>query len=191
MTTTIDFSFVETMKTCEQMPGLSVLDHGLLVERYYLDLVRHVRDCQPLQLVWKLPEWVRDPAIVERIFDDDLMSRYIVHHDCGKPFCLVIDPEGRRHFPDHAAVSRKTWLDAGGDHAAGDLIGMDMDVHLLKEEGVTEFARRPEAIPLLLTGLSEIHANSGMFGGIDSTGFKIKYKQIDKRGKSILRRFQA
>lgn len=38
----------------------------------------------------------------------------------------------------------------------------------------------------LIAGLSEIHANASMFGGIDSTSFKIKWKQISKRGKKIL-----
>jgi hypothetical protein len=190
MTTKIDFSFVEDMKTCEQMPGLSVLAHGLLVQKHYRDLIGHIRDGAPLALEWRLPEWVHDPEILSRIFDDAVMDRYIVHHDCGKPRCLTIDEDGRRHFPGHASASREVWLEAGGDMEAAELIGMDMDVHLLKEEGVTEFAARPQAIALLVTGLSEIHANADLFGGISSVGFKMKWKQIDKRGRSILRRFK-
>jgi len=31
-----------------------------------------------------------------------------------------------------------------------------------------------------------VHANASMFGGIESTSFKIKFKQISKRGKQIL-----
>lgn len=46
------------------------------------------------------------------------------------------------------------------------------------------------AISLLITGLSEIHANASMFGGIESTSFKIKYKQIDSRGKAILKQLK-
>jgi hypothetical protein len=34
--------------------------------------------------------------------------------------------------------------------------------------------------------LCEIHANADMFGGINSTSFKIKFKQINKRGKAII-----
>jgi hypothetical protein len=30
-------------------------------------------------------------------------------HDCGKPYCITIDEDGRRHFPDHANVSRDTF----------------------------------------------------------------------------------
>lgn len=38
---------------------------------------------------------------------------------------------------------------------------------------------------LLLTSLAEIHANAEMFGGVESTSFKSKYKQIDRRGKKF------
>jgi len=62
-----------------------------------------------------------------------------------------------------------------------------MEIHLLKDAGVPAFAARPQAIALLLTGLAEIHANADMFGGIDNDSFKIKWKQIDKRGRAILK----
>lgn len=61
-----------------------------------------------------------------------------------------------------------------------------MDMHLLKSDNVEPFARRAEAATLLLTSLAEIHANASMFGGIESTSFKIKYKHIAKRGKQII-----
>lgn len=107
--------------------------------------------------------------------------------NCGKPRCLEIDADGRRHFPDHAAVSSRAWAEAGGDPEVGDLIAMDMDVHLLKGEEVEAFSQRPEARALLLTALSEIHANAAMFGGIGSVGFKSKWKHLDRRGRAILK----
>jgi hypothetical protein len=70
--------------------------------------------------------------------------------------------------------------------AIGRLIEMDMDLHKLKADGVAEFSQRPEAATLLLVALAEIHANAELFGGIESTSFKIKWKQIDKRGKAIV-----
>ena len=105
----------------------------------------------------------------------------------GKPSCLTVDADGRRHFPDHAAVSARVWRDAGGCEEVATLIEQDMDVHLLKAEGVEEFASRPHAIALLLTGLAEIHANAGLFGGISETSFKIKWKNLDKRGRAIMK----
>jgi hypothetical protein len=106
-------------------------------------------------------------------------------HDCGKPFCLTIDEEGRKHFPNHAQISYDVFKSLFEDGLAAELILHDMDIHLLKADGVEEFAKRPNALTHLLIGLSELHSNARMFGGIDSTSFKIKYKALDSRGKQI------
>jgi hypothetical protein len=42
-------------------------------------------------------------------------------------------------------------------------------------------------LTLLVTSLCELHSNASMFGGIESTSFKIKYKQLDKRGNQVLK----
>lgn len=62
-----------------------------------------------------------------------------------------------------------------------------MDIHLLKSEGVEEFCQNPHHLTLLLVGLAEIHSNAKMFGGLDSTSFKIKWKNINQRGKQIIK----
>lgn len=179
---------VDAMRACEQVHGLSVLAHGEMVADRYLDLVGHLRHGQALSMEWRLPDWVRDPRVLAGLPPDEVMSTYHLFHDCGKPRCLVVDGEGRRRFPGHAEASRSAWLAVGGDPAVADLIGMDMDVHLLKDEGVPEFSSRPQAMGLLLTGLSEVHANAGLFGGIGTDSFKMKWKVLDKRGKAVLRR---
>src|SRR3546814_20997329 len=81
------------------------------------------------------------------------------------------------------------WLAAGGDPEIGDLIGMDMDVHLLKGDDVESFSKRPQARALLITALSEVHANASMFGGIESTSFKIssEERRVGKEGVSTCR----
>ena len=61
-----------------------------------------------------------------------------------------------------------------------------MDIHLLKADGVEAFCKNKYDIASLLTGLAEIHSNSTMFGGIESTSFKIKLKSITQRGKQII-----
>lgn len=91
---------------------------------------------------------------------------------------------GRAHFPDHSAKSAELRLVAGG--SVGGLIAMDMDAHLLKADGVPEFAARPEAASLPLTALAELHANAAMFGGIEATSFKINWKALDRTGRRVL-----
>jgi hypothetical protein len=183
-------SIKSAMDACEQTPGLSVFQHGILVRDHFLDLHRHLSTGSPLEKAWRLPDWI-GPDLLDHLLPIETLARYQIWHDCGKPFCLQIDEEGRRHFPDHARASHDTWLAAGGDEQTARLILMDMDIHLLKAEGIEEFAARPEAISLLLTGLSEIHANASMFGGIESTSFKIKWKQIDRRGAQIAKIIRA
>jgi peptidyl-tRNA hydrolase len=180
-------SLLETMRSCEQTSGLTVLAHGEMVRDHYRDLMDHLRFGSPLRGEWRLPDWIHDPLLVEGLPSSETMAEYHVFHDCGKPVCRTVDAEGRQHFPDHAAVSARVWADAGGDPDVGDLIAMDMDVHLLKAEDVEAFSQRPEACALLLTALSEVHANASMFGGIQSTSFKIKAKHVEKRGRAILK----
>lgn len=174
------------MLACEQTSGMNMMQHGASVYEFYLDLKNHVTKGMPLSNEWKLPEWVSSPKLWDNLLNEQVIEEYQLFHDCGKPFCRTVDDEGKQHFPDHAATSEKIWREIGGDEQVAKLIGMDMDIHLLKDEGIADFAKRPEAASLLLTGLSEIHSNAKMFGGIDSTSFKIKWKHIDKRGKKIV-----
>jgi uncharacterized protein YukE len=64
-----------------------------------------------------------------------------------------------------------------------------MKIHTLKASQIEKITKEiPNLIiSLLITGLAEIHANAEMFGGLNSIGFKIKYKQINQRGKQILK----
>ena len=191
MTAEARASLIAAMEGCEQTSGITVLRHGEMVRDHYRDLIGHIRDGLPLGFEWRLPDWIGDPALLAGLLPDDLMAEYHLFHDVGKPACRVVDEEGRQHFPDHAAVSARTWREAGGCEEVAHLIASDMDIHLLKGEGVEEFARRPEAVALLLTGLAEVTANASMFGGIESTSFKIKFKNIEKRGRAILKAITA
>jgi hypothetical protein len=176
------------MRSCFQCEGMSVYDHGLDVRSRYSDLRDHLMKGVPLVMEWRLPAWIfrADPASL----DDSVMEAYQVFHDCGKPFCRTVDDTGRQHFPNHANESKRRWLECtdGSEWSAGvaELIGMDMDAHLLRASSVDEFRKRPQALALLLTALAEIHSNSAMFGGIDSVGFKIKYKALDRFGGRIV-----
>lgn len=177
------------MIACEQTAGMSVLRHGELVRDFFRDLRAHLREGTPLMSEWKLPEWIGDARLVERLLPDEIVDTYALYHDCGKPSVRTVDAEGRQHFPGHAQASEAKWLEIGGDRQVAKLIGMDMDIHTIKDADVEGFAQRPEAATLMMVGLSEIHANASMFGGIDSVSFKMKWKQIDKRGRAILKKW--
>jgi len=176
------------MKNCEQTKGQSVLQHGESVRDYLFDLINHLRSGTPLKYDWRLPDWIFEnkDLILSSLPDDETLELYTKFHDCGKPFCLTIDDDGRRHFPNHAQVSYDIFKQVFDNPVAAELILHDMDIHTLKSDGVKEFAQNPHAITLLLTGLAEIHSNCQMFGGSNSLSFKIKKKNIFKHGKTII-----
>ena len=175
------------MGNCEQMKGLTVLQHGESVRDYTFDLINHLRTGSALTKEWRLPDWVLENKefILSSLPSDETMALYTVYHDIGKPFCLTIDEDGKRHFPNHAQISYEVFSQIFDDKIAADLILHDMDVHLLKADDVEKFCENPNHIALLITGLSEIHSNCTMFGGIENTSFKIKWKSINQRGKQI------
>lgn len=176
------------LKECKQTETQNVLEHGISVKNYLFDLISHLEFGSPLKYEWKLPDWILDnkDLIINSLPSKKTLKLYTILHDIGKPFCLTIDVEGKRHFPDHAEASYNTFINHFEDNAAADLIRRDMDIHLLKSEGVEDFCKNPNAIASLITGLAEIHSNAKMFGGIESTSFKIKWKCISKRGKQII-----
>lgn len=188
MATTYE-QLIQDMTACEQTKGMTVLEHGQLVHAYYTDLIAHLRTGSPLSYQWRVPEWVytlKDRLLGE-ILDDQTMERYLVHHDCGKPYCRTVDENGKQHFPDHAKVSYEVWSTLFPEETTvAELIRLDMMIHTVKAEQVPEFAGHPFSASLILAGLSEVHANASMFGGLQSDSFKIKFKQIEKRGRQIL-----
>lgn len=176
------------MRACEQTSGLSVLAHGVQVARYFRDLQQHVLHQTPLRYEWKLPEWAYSAVLWQQVLPTKTVQRYQIYHDCGKSFCKTVDEAGRVHFPEHARVSAEIWRSLGQDSVEADLMSRDMEIHLLKDDGVDAFCRSQLAATLLLTGLAEIHANAAMFGGIDSVSFKMKHKHLSRRGKAIVAR---
>lgn len=171
------------MQACQQTKGQSVYRHGLAVRDHTLQLVAYLRG-EPLQGAWLLPEWIKQyrEQLLSALAPIEIIEEYTTYHDCGKPYCQANETT---RFPEHSEVSCRTWLDVGGSPEAARLMRLDMMIHTLKAEGIDAFCALPEAPTLLISGLSEIHANSEMFGGLDSTSFKIKWKHIDRRGRAI------
>lgn len=174
------------MRGCEQTKGMSVLQHGLSVARYYKELVDHLTLGKPLSYNWRLPEWVYSSSIIDSLLDSKTVLLYLLYHDCGKPLCAYIDDEGRRHFPDHANHSYELWKSMYGDGDVAWLMKHDMDIHLARVKDVPQISSTKYWATQLLSGLAELHSNASMFGGIDSVSFKIKYKNLDKVGKRLI-----
>jgi hypothetical protein len=176
---------ITEMRSTEQVPGLSVLAHGESVRRRYVDLMRVVSG-RPARYEWRMPEWAFSSALWNHNFSDKVVREYQVYHDCGKPYCRTEADDGSIHFQDHAQVSADLWRAVGNNDAAH-LMGRDMAIHTMKAGDIPEFIRETGANILLLTALCEVHSNADMFGGISSPGFKMKWKQVDRRGKAIVR----
>lgn len=172
------------MQQCRQNEHQTIHQHGLAVAKKYKDLIsgRHSG--------WRLPEWFSQYEIRLKADqpDESAMELYHEFHDVGKPFCIQIDGEGKQHFPNHAEISASIWRVHFGDGLIANLIQHDMDLHLLKPSTFETFKRYDLAPALLLTALSELHANAQMFGGIESTSFKIKFKNLSKIGDRICQR---
>ena len=176
------FDMLSTPQTDTQ----NVLEHGNSVNKYFNDLIGDMK------LDWRLPNWLQENKdfILQNLHSYQDIKEYQIMHDCGKPYCITIDEEGRRHFTDHANVSANTFSKISDNKIITDLISKDMVFHTIKADEVEDFINNNSlqtVLTLLVTSLCELHSNASMFGGIESTSFKIKYKQLDKRGNQVLK----
>ena len=172
------------MRECYQFQNQNMLEHGYSVLEWYDDLILSILLGQEPKKNWRLPEWISKIKYTDLI-DYEKTREYLIYHDCGKPFCRTIDDQGKQHFYNHAEISANRWLLHSDDEEIANLIRSDMDIHTMPLGDIEEFRKRPEAITLLLAALCEIHSNCTMFGGIESTSFKIKWKRINQIGKRL------
>jgi hypothetical protein len=177
------------MKDCEQSPGVSLLQHGESVRDGLLEIINYLSDGEPIKGEWVLPQWILDnkELFLSNLPDWETLELYTVYHDCGKWAVLETDELGKRHFPNHSQMSYKIFNSLFDNKIASELILRDMDIHLLKSDGVEKFCEgNPHTLTQLLVGLVEIHVNAKSWGGIESVGFKIKWKSLNQRGKKII-----
>lgn len=177
------------MSLCKQTETQTILQHGLSVRDHMKQLIQILHSNKPNDN-WKLPDWLFQyrENIINSLLPWNVIETYAIFHDLGKPYCISIDNNGKQHFHNHANVSADKWLEIGGSEQIAKLIRMDMMIHTMKANDIDAFITNPEAITLLLAGLAEVHSNAKMFGGIDSISFKIKWKQINKRGQAIFKK---
>lgn len=173
------------MKACEQAPGCSVYAHGLDVGNRYRALYSQLRG-EPTFGAWALPPEIVPllESLVDKALPPTEARRYHVFHDCGKPRCLTVDADGKRHFPNHSAVSARLFREAfPHDERLAQLVERDMLCHTLKPAQAGELLAFPDAPTLILTAWAELHANAAMFGGFESESFKIKRSRLAKLTK--------
>lgn len=176
--------------------NLSILQHGIMVSQYFFDLYSNLQFNSKLQYNWKIPSWLIEnkDIILKNLLPLNILTTYQMYHDIGKPYCKTyqLDDKTKYHFDNHANISANIYKSIDNNEIIYQLIKRDMDIHLIKANQLEDFIGKSKldfniAISLLITGLTEIHANAEMFGGIESNSYKIKYKQIDSRGKQIIK----
>lgn len=181
---------IDSMKSTWQILGRqTVYDHCLSVKSWSLDLYDYLTKGIPLKNNWKLPSWINEhrDLIVKELIPRSALSRYAEYHDCGKPIVAEIK-NGKSHFPGHEFYSEsvyRSWLK--GDRSVIRLIKNDMLIHRSKCNDISKLFELRERMTLLVMSLAEVHANSELFGGVESDSFKMKYKKIDSRGKALFR----
>lgn len=172
-----------------QTDNESIYAHGLAVWNYTEKLISgNISDM-------RIPRWYHDykERILKTLPSSDAIRNYCIFHDLGKAFCLEIDENGKRHFPNHEIISEEKWLELSEDipdkALIAKLIRYDMLFHKEKPEDILALKLSPQIIcTLLLSALAAIHANADSFGGQNSDSYKIKLKNLDKRAKKILPR---
>lgn len=177
------------MKACNQTSGPNILQHGLSVWRFTNLLLN--KDYRG----FKLPEWWSDyiDEIHKNLHDRKTIKHYTIWHDCGKPACLTIDSDGKHHYPNHAEISYDTFRSCFGSRYfySAVLIKHDMLLHSSTFEDIEKIdgMQKETIATLLISALAELHANAQMFGGVDSTSFKIKWKRYCKIGLKLCQKF--
>lgn len=141
----------------------------------------------------RIPQWFLQykDRIIKSLPKLNIIETYCVAHDLGKAFCLTIDENGKRHYPDHAEISYNKWLelsdDIEGKQLIATLIRNDMLFHAEDAETIHSKKLSSDVLcTLLLSALAALHANAKSFGSIESDSFKIKFKKLEKRAKVLL-----
>ena len=177
------------MKNTKQGKNQNMIEHGLSVWNTAKKIIAGDFDTT------KVPDWFAGNHhwIVNNLEDWGTIQAYMLWHDCGKPFCQEFDGDGKQHFPNHAGASEKIFNETFPDNTLiGRLIGLDMIFHTKKYEEIIEMDLGIKTLAtLLLSAFAEINANAEIFGGTDSTSFKIKYKKLDKLGKKLIEHFNG
>lgn len=169
---------ISMMKNCPQFNNQTVYEHCLSVQSIFIETFNNKNDL--------LPKWFLENFgfIKSKLIKYDSILEYTEFHDVGKPFCIQ-NINGTNHFPNHSELSYNIYSLVCNNEDILYCIKHDMDIHMIKDKDL--FINKYSAT-LLFIGFCELFANAKYFGGFDSISYKIKYKQLDRRGKKIIQR---
>lgn len=173
------------MKSTHQFDRVDMLEHGKMVHIHWKKLL----NSNYFQEITQLDNKFID-VIISYQYDISTMKIYHYFHDCGKPICKKIDENGKNHYPDHAKISSQLFKKCFESELIEKLILHDMIFHNSSAQDIENFLcyyqkDKNFLCSLYMTAWAEILANSTMFGGIDSTSFKIKKKKLIQFGKKL------
>lgn len=216
-----DFTFPSNMHDLkqimlagEQSPGTNYYQHGKEVAQAFQELMSIMADKKAEAIIlpntdtrikWHLPKWLVNH---QKLIYDSLKPKMALYktyqkwHDCGKPFVKQLDEVRQAHYPDHALVSSKAWIAAGGDKEVASLIENDMVCHHLRSVPETRILceTEPNFLALMVTAVCEMHvcqppnSDKDAVCPLDLTllpGFKIKFKRIEYYGKVMMKQLCA
>lgn len=185
---------ITPMMNTPQSSAQTVFEHGVAVFKNTIKILSYIiKNQKPEGFV--IPDWLTDnkTEIGGNLHELQTIIEYTLYHDCGKPLCLTVE-EGKNHFPNHAEVSKELFLKTTGKETIANLIGWDMAFHSKTAEEFTDLFQvwtKADAYTFAIVGLAEVHANADLFGGIESTSFKIKLKHLCKRAKQTLKHYKG
>lgn len=175
-----------------QFENVDMLEHGKMVSKSYTDLLLKYNDNNNDYFIETMG--IKDIDFLKYLFNNqyssEIMENYHIYHDCGKPYCREVDSDGKQHFPNHAQVSAKIYSEHFDCNEIENLIANDMCFHTYKSDILEKWLQENKSnfrmlCSLYLTAWAEIIANSSMFGGFESTSFKIKRKALISAGKKL------
>lgn len=88
---------ISDMKSCYQIPGRqTVWEHGESVARHLEMIYDYVKGGAPFSPELPRPCWLDEKKhlISKMLYDKEVLLRYALFHDIGKPYCITKDPDG-------------------------------------------------------------------------------------------------
>lgn len=142
--------------------------HGVSVNNWYKHLVAEPQIINNDNVI----SWFKTYEPLPEI------EKYHFNHDIGKPYVIEYDTEGRAHYPNHSQKSYDVYTELYGLDVYALLIKSDMIFHSATMEEIQQYCRSSLAVHSYATAWAEIFSNAELFGGIESTSFKIKKKKL-------------